>query len=368
MKRLIVSLLVLLFAAAPLVSAAAAPPELFGFAPAYPPEDLPLFSPPGNLPWMAYAREIPMVLDLDKKGRVTGVSTPDPADTFFVAYVREYLGQIRFEPARVDGKKAASRLPLWVGFGRRSKYPDFVFAIDGRLRVGDRERYERCFSLNDIRLPMLKQYPEYFTSVHWSDTLEAYPLVLLKLALDTAGVPTAIDTVLTTLPEGTMTTASAALWAEYAPAVVRGKTVASECYLLVSYFPQIVYPTTTWIPGRPDSLPVLERARVTLLADTVGLLSKPQPRQTPGNAIYVTAKVSLRADTIGAVLAIDTAGVAALQLASKVSSSLRTVLRRIIDDYSFYPARNYVGEPVRFRGNVLLVIDGSVRIRIKYVW
>ena len=368
MKCLIASLLVLLFAVAPFVSAAAERPELFGFAPAIPPEELPLFDPPGNLPWMTYAREIPMVLDLDKKGRVTGVSTADPADTFFVAYVREYLRQIRFEPARVDGKKVSSRLPLWVGFSRRSKYPDFHFPIDGRLRVTDRERCERCYSLNEIRLPMLEQFPEYFASVHWSDTLEAYPLVLLKLRLDTAGTPTGIATVLATLREGAMTTASAALWAGYTPAVVRGEAVASECYLLVSYFPQIVYPPAAWVPGRPDSLPVLELARVRLLADTVGLLSKPLPRQTPGNAIHVTAKVSLMADTIGAVIAVDTAGKAALQLTSKVSPSLRSTLRGIIEDYSFYPARNYAGDPVRFRGRVLLITDGSARIRIKYVW
>ena len=368
MKRLIVSLLILLSAAASSAAAVDARPELFGFAPAYPPEEMPLFDPPGNLPWMTYAREIPMVLELDKKGRVDGVSTPVPADTFFVAYVREYLKQIRFEPATVDGKKAASRLPLWVGFSSRSKYPDFFFAIDGRLRVADRERYERCFSLNDIQLPKLEQFPAYFASVHWSDTLEVYQLVLLKLRLDTAGTPTGIDTVLATLREGAMATASAALWAGYTPAVVRGEAVASECYLLVSYFPQIIYPTTTWVPGRSDSLPVLERARVMLLADTVGLLSKPQPRQTPGNAIHVTAKVSLMADTIGAVLAVDTFGTASLQLVSKVSPSLRSTLRGIIEDYSFYPARDYAGEPVRFRGRVLLVTDGSARIRMKYVW
>ncbi len=342
-------------------------PSLLGFAPAYPADSLPAFTGPNAYPRPGRTHAVEVLLEVSKKGKVTGMVAADSSDRYLVDYARAYLSELDFVPAERNGKKVDSKLPLWATFGTRRSRPEIAFAIDRGAQVTDRARYFEAVEANGIVLPALRNFPSYFEEVHSSDTLKPYPFVLLKLTLDPEGRPTAIDTVLSTQPGRAMTTASAALWADYAPATVDGKPVASDCYLLVSYFPQVVYPTRRWTPGRPDSIPAIERCRVALFADTVGLMAKPIPRRLPGSSLSLREARGI-GGTVSAVFAVDTSGAMRASAADVVSRSVWSVLRLMAKRMAFYPARDYQGRPRFYSGPVRLIFDGSEKVRIEYVW
>ncbi len=365
MTRLLILILTLLTMIA--AAGAADRPVLYGFAPAYPADTLPTFTPPEAYPRPMRTREVVIELTVDKGGRVKEVTADDTTAAHLLEYVRPFLSGLSFVPAERAGKKIRSQLPIAVTFPVRSRTPDFRFPIDEDGHVTDREKYFAAIEANGVTLPRLVMFPPYFTEVHWSDTLRPYPFVLLKLSLDADGIPIAIDTVRSTQSGLTMTTASAALWAQYQPAVIDGKSHAADCFLLVSYFPAVIYPTARWRADRLDSASVLERMRVQVIADTVGLMAKPIARRQPGNALTLAEAGGL-VDTVSAVLAVDTAGHVSFRTQDRISPREWQVLRRLSSRMPFYPARDYRGEARYYDGPVRVILDSSEKVRIEYVW
>jgi len=364
MRLLMMTLALLALAAA---TSAADRPVLYGFAPAYPADTLPTFNPPEAYPRPMRTREVVIVLAVDKGGKVREVIAADSSAGHLLEYVQPFLTGLSFVPAERDGKKVRSQLPIVVTFPVRSRTPDIHFPIDEEGRVTDRGEYFAAVEANGVTLPRLVMFPPYFTEVHWSDTLRPYPFVLLKLSLDADGIPIAIDTVRSTQSGLTMTTASAALWAEYRPVTIDGEPRAADCFLLVSYFPAVIYPTARWRADRLDSASVLERMRVQLIADTVGLMVKPIARRQPGNALTLAEAGGL-VDTVSAVLAVDTAGHVSFRTQDRLPPREWQVLRRLSSRMPFYPARDYRGEARYYDGPVRVILDSSEKVRIEYVW
>ncbi len=339
-----------------------------GFAPAYPTGSSERFVPPSNPPYLTYERSFEIHLRLDKEGQVLDVPPACAADSLIARYVRDYLRNHDFEPAQFAGRRVDSRLPVRVTLRPGRKYPDFSFPVDSTGQIGDRQHYLDACRLNEVYPPQLETFPRYFGNIQPFDTVGLYPFVLLRLTLDTAGRPTSVNEVLSTFPAYTLTSKSAAIWADYKPARVGGEAVASDCFLLICYFPQINYPTEPWQREQLDSLIPLHRARVQLIPDTVALMQKPLPRKMPGNEFNVGGHSIGVIDTISIHMVVDSSGETGFRRFSKTTQPQHRVVRQLVNQLSFYPALDYQGRPQYYSGLVRIAFAGSKKIRIDYVW
>ncbi|MBU8933753.1 MAG: hypothetical protein KOO62_07075 [candidate division Zixibacteria bacterium] len=347
--------------------AAAERPSLFGFSPAYLEDTLTAFTPPSNPPYRTREERTRVIIQVDESGRVTGVEADDSQQSPTATYVRDYLKTMAFEPALFENQPIASQLPVYVTMQPSRKYPDFMFPFSEDGGVVDRELYLGTFELNDIRLPTLKMFPKYFCSLP-DDSTNLYRFMMLKIALDEHGEVLDVQEVFSTYAPCTQMISSAALWAEYAPAVVKGKPVSSECFVAVSLFPSIAFSLGKWRPDDSDTLSPTQRWRVELIADTVGLMRKPVPRRAGELVINVSARAFPTRDTVSAVLMFDTSGNASVRRTNKVSKPIRKAIGELRGRLDFHPALDYAGRPQRFSGLVHLVLDVSGRIRIDCLW
>ncbi|HOD67111.1 MAG TPA: hypothetical protein PK186_07420 [candidate division Zixibacteria bacterium] len=343
--------------------------ELYGFAPAYPAAPLPPVAVERNQPFLTHKRLVRMVLEIDASGRVTGAAAADSTLGQFANYLAEYLSALPFVPAHFEGQAAASRLPVDFLFEPMRPAPEALPAVDHTGRVVEAGRYFDTFPLNGIRPPRIVEFPSLFADLHWSDTASVYPYVLLALEIDSAGRVTAAEAVRSTLPSFTQTTLNAALWATYDPLVVRGERRAGRCFVLAAYYPQVIYPTKVWRAEASAGAPILERTRVRLMPDTVGLLAPPVPRLPTGDSLDVPgARVYSDRDTSGAVFAVDPSGRVSVQAFDTNSRELTAALRRMAEHLKFYPALTLAGGRESFRGMVFVTGLPSGRLRINYVW
>jgi len=363
----IICALLVLAASASISADSDASPSLFGLSLAYP-QQVPELITVSNLPYFRFERLVPLILNIDKKGQVTTVASEDSIDMAFAEYTEAWIKSIRFEPAVFNGEKTESRLPVMLQFRPQVKVPEIHFPLDSIRVVVDADLYFKAFGLNDIHLPQLDKFPSYFCDLKQSDSSVIYKYILIRVGLDELGRVTNVELVCSSFPAFNMHIMSAVLWADFAPATVHGTPVPSECFVLVSFFPRINYPTGVWHRSKLDSVSLLERFRVRLLPDTVSMMAKPVPILVQGNEITLTGKYLLIRDTVSACLYIDTNGTATLRRFGKVDKKMRATVRGVTARLRFFPAYDYQGRPHPFPGLVSLVFQGSSKIRILYHW
>ncbi len=342
-------------------------PSHYGLALPYPTE-IPELITTASLPYYRLERDAPMILDIDKKGRVMAVTPQEVADSAFTRYVEVWVKSFRFEPATFRDKKVESQLPVLLQFQARVRLPDVYFPIDSTGAVRDADLYFGAFTLNGIDLPQIKEFPSYFCELKWSDSSVSYQYVLVKVQLDKSGKVANTEVAHSTFPAYNTPIMSAILWANFLPATVRGRPVTCECYVLVSFFPYINYPTRVWRRTELDSLSLLERFRIRFLPDTVGLMAKPLPAWAGGEEFTYSGLHRFVRDTVSAMLYIDTSGQVRLGRMSNGSKELQAIIREITPHLRFFPALDYQGRSHPYSGLVSFIFEGSARIRVVCHW
>jgi len=347
----------------------AARPSHFELAPAYPSiSGRPELVMESNLPYYRIERLVAVILDIDKEGLVTSVAAESSTDSVFAGYAQAWIKSIRFEPATFKGKEVPSHLPVFLQFRPRVRLPDIHFPIDSAGAIVDTDLYFKTFALNDIRVPQLEEFPRYFCDLKVTDSSVVFKYVLARVGLDESGRVTDVEKVSSNYPAFTRQVMSAILWARFSPAVVQGRPVPAGCFVLVSFFPQINYPTRVWERPDLDSLGPLARFRIRLLPDTVGLMSKPLPAKMSGNEFTLAGKHAFYRDTVSAALSVDTTGRVSLRRLTKAGEAMQQAVYKLGERLRFFPALDYQGHPHRFSGLVSFIFQGSPKIRIVYHW
>jgi hypothetical protein len=342
-------------------------PTLLDFALPYP-QKIPELIAPEKLPYFRVEKLVPLLLEVDKQGRVKSVTPEDSSESAFAAYAEAWLKSIPFEPAIFEGKKTKSRLPILLQFRPRVRLPEIHFPLDSDRVISDADLYYKAYGLNDIRLPRLDEFPSYFCELKWPDSSVSYKYVLVKVELDKSGKVVNTELAHSTFPAYTTPTMSAVLWASFTPATVLGKPVPCECFVLVSFFPYINYPTRVWRRTELDSLSLLEKFRVRLLSDTVGLMSKPLPAWAGGEEFSYSGLRLFVRDTVSARLYIDTSGHVRLGRMSNGIKQLQATIREITPHLRFFPALDYQGRCRPYSGLTSFIFQGSAKIRIVCHW
>ncbi len=311
---------------------------------------------------------IPVVLSLDSKGAVQTVRPEVPSDSLYVAPLTPWLRGFSFLPAKRANKNVAVQLPVVLMTQPRKRQPEVIFPVDSLGKVRDADLYFHAYSLNGIRSPRLEKFPRYYCDAKADDTAKLYRYILAKVSLDTTGSVAGIEVVQSTYPQFTQQITSAILWAEFSPASVNDSLQPSTGYLLVSFFPHVSYPTREWRRSALDSMNVLERCRVRLLPDTVGLLSPPIPVLAPGDEYTLAGTHAFLHDTVSAVVSVNKGGKATASFISSTNPMLRQAVMKLVRRLAFYPALDFEGEPHFYSGLVHFIFEGSSKVRIEYHW
>lgn len=319
-------------------------------------------------PYLQATTQVMVDLLLDKKGKVKEVDGQNSEDSLLISYFENNLLSYRFAPAQIEGQKSEWLLPVKLLFVPGRKLPDISFPVDTLGEIADRSLYLLSLEKNGVSFARIKEFPSYFCDVEWNDSLDLLPFVLFKVSLDEKGTLVSTESVFSNRPGFEQQLRSAALYASFTPLMINGQPRATDCYLFVSLFPQISYPTDPFHSDLGNGNRILEQYRLQLLPDTVGLLAKPFPRIAPPDTVTIAGDHGAFVNTVVALLSIDSLGDASIVQSNTKSPQLRQGLRRFANTVRFFPAMDHSGSPVSFRGWVRVQFPGSTKLRIEYFW
>jgi len=341
-------------------------PELYGFAPAYP-TATPSFSTDLRAPLVPRETGTTVRLHIDSEGMVSSLETDTAEPWGLAAYVEPYLENLTFHPALFRGEPVASILPVEVALRPGKRIPSFEFPLDTAAHAGDGRLYRATLPLNDITEPSVVRFPPYFGAPN-VDTTAMYRYLLMAVDLDATGRYRSARTVLNTYPAFAAQLRAALLWSKFKPAEVKGEKVPSMLYVLVSFFGTVGYPTSQWPPDSSDRENLLELLRVRSYGDGVGLMSPPIPKNYPHDSYGLGPDYPLRRDTLYTWIEIDSTGRARPTEVDPTHSEISAAVRSIVPQCDFYPAIDFQGRPVRYRGRVALEFNGTPNVRIRFPW
>ncbi|MFH2049044.1 MAG: energy transducer TonB [bacterium] len=343
-------------------------PGIYGFAPSYPEKVPEIFSSDVKSPSLTRETEFILLLTIDNNGKVSDINVADDKDHQAGEYARQFLTNCSFVPALLNNNKVTSILPIKFRINPRIQTPDFKFPIDSEFNIADPDFYYYTFGFNNISLPEINYFPKYFCNIDWNDSLDLYPYILLRLDLDEKGEVKNVKEILSTYSNYTTTLMSASLWSEFIPAKVNDSNIACSSYLLISLFPQIYYPTQKYYNNQSDTLSIHDKTRLKIIPDTINIIQKPIPRSVEGDNIRISNIPRRLIDTLGLYVTVDTSGMAKIIRAGKTSKDTYRIMHEVFSRVKFYPAIGFDGKPVKYDGLLQLIINGSEKVRIKYLW
>ena len=341
-------------------------PTYLGLALAYPAETMnlgrraPILAVPyDSLAWLT--------LEVGTDSAAVVVAADTSSDSTVGLHFSQFLDGLRFVPAELNGVLVASRLRLHVRFRANGLSPMVVWPIGEDGVVNDQTLYSHSLRLNGVEPPRVKTFPAYHGAVRRKDSLGIYPFVLTRVDLDSAGAPTSIVPVRSTYAGFDALVHTACNWASYEPARIAGKAVPASVFVLVSFFPNVSYPTRSLDLTGDDTLPLLEMTRVRLLCDTLGPLSPALPRFIADDSLLMEGNPGI-ANGDGTVLClIDSLGNAR---AGRIAAPghLQRRFQRLVAQLEFFPALDREGRPMNSMEPLGIRFSGSAYVRIDVLW
>ncbi|HVP06232.1 MAG TPA: hypothetical protein VMS71_00210, partial [Candidatus Acidoferrum sp.] len=305
-------------------------------------------------------------LTVDTLGCVADAIPENPADSDLVRISLPLLKAFDFVPGMVGSTYVTQILPVSLDFAPANYFPTVQFPIDSAGDIRNGALYSRALSQNGVTLPAIERFPSIFATVHATDTPLVYQHVLVSLDLDSTGHPVVITPAQTNCAAFTLQMLSAANWASYSPLRLDGVPRGSRNFLLISLFPGLNFPTRPWPPNPPLAFIRYQRLMFQVLADTVGLMAPPIPKQALDGTFTFSGPEPPRTDSLSVLVQIDTLGRAT---AVRVyPQRRRTFALALTKQLHFYPGLDYSGRPQPFLGLVTASALNATEIRVQYSW
>ncbi|MDH3889811.1 MAG: hypothetical protein OEV49_01905 [candidate division Zixibacteria bacterium] len=341
--------------------------SLYDFAAAYP-QSMPTFVGDGNAPMLQRETIVAIDLQIDADGVVSNVLTAPTAHARLAKYIDPYLKQIKFAPAKLNDQEVSSTLPVEVLLWPGDRWPIFTFPVDSLGHLNNRRLYDHCLEQNDITQPRVTRFGSYYATPNVDTTAGSYRYVLFAIDLDATGAVLERRIVRSTYPVFDEQVLTAILWSEFAPASVKGRSIPSSLYLLVSFFGPEAYPTPVWPPNPDSTSNPLEFLRLRSFADQSGLMSLPLPQRLPSYIYPLGADPVLHRDTVSARVQIDTLGQCRFMGSEQTNSEIRSVLGRIVPKIKFFPALDFQGRAQNYSGRAVFEFTGEANVRVHCAW
>ncbi len=310
-----------------------------------------------------------LTLKVGVDGRVVEISPQAGTDSSLFDLYRPFFDGLRFEPGLKDGVPVRQTIPLSVWCNAIRNESHLGFPVDTSLEIRDPKLYALALRDNGAGTASLRRFPSYFYVPQASeDSTADLQYLLVSAKLSRGGKVTGVNLVNDPSTSFTGQVLSAINWAEFEPAQGPDGPVSSEIFLGITLFPGAVYPTRVIEAGQ-DDLELLERLRVFMVPDTVGLMCKPVPRRVFLNGAYAFPDGPIRdLDTIGAVVKISDQGIPIMCNAMGADRVLGDRIRKFVANLRFYPARDFSGTTHPFEGLMRFECVTSTEIRIRFCW
>ncbi|MDD3731845.1 MAG: hypothetical protein PHU88_05660 [candidate division Zixibacteria bacterium] len=319
-------------------------------------------------PYVTNRLYMTLILEVDKKGMVSSVSPVEAGDSNYAGYYSAYLKTLIFEPGKYKGKKTKQIIPVNLFYKPKRRVPELVFPVNAERKVLNRSFYFYALKLNEIQIPEIVYFPSYNYLKKIPLTEGIYPYALFKIKLDKDGRPVDIKYIRGNSSAYISQILSAVNWGKYTPLQLQGKNQPSENYLLFSFLPHDSYPVMEIDYRVNSSLSLLERIRVRLLPDTVGLLTEPLSVNIDNDEFICSdSKVIVKGEVTARVL-VDTLGKVKLTGLSSSNKRLNAAVISLLSYLDFYPALDNSGLKIPFNGELDIEFTGSRRVKIHIKW
>jgi len=346
---------------------AAQPEAVFGLSLAYPLE-APIFREEDSLLRCKEDEYVRLQLRIDESGTVASILLNGVVSDTRLREYTTFFQRFRFQPGSRNGAVVEQKLPVTLYLFTDHRSPVVTMPITAAGRVDDPGLYWQALELNGVTLPHLRRFPSYHSTISGVDTTTQLRYVLASVDLNRWGVPSRINLARTNYEAFAGQILNAINWGKYSAAKIDSQSVASTCFLLVTFFPSMQYPCRPVKVEPNDTVLSVERLAVRLLPDTLGDLSGPIPRSasdwtyplqaTPGSWKYYGIfryKIDVQGNAY--LVSGGNGSAAAWQFGSSLAASMR-----------FYPAVNKYGYPTAFEGAVKVTPNGKSNVRVKFLW
>jgi hypothetical protein len=310
---------------------------------------------------------VPVILQVNRKGGVTGVDYESPDDSSALAVCVSYLKSLKFEPGVRDGARSDMRLRLEVQAGSVSPRPLILFPVGPNREVVRSERYWAALAANSVQPAFVTSFPSYYYETNNAEVGNRYDYKLFHVDLDSLGRATAVALVRASNTKFTDQIYSAVKWGKYEPMRVNNRPVASSNFLVVALLPDLEYPTDVWSTPA-EGVATSERLRIHLVPDTIGEMMPPIVKRDWSGPLPDSSTWESIPSLVSARLAIDTTGRGILQDFSVDSWKLRRQLSQRAFDHQFYPARDFSGAYIPWDGLAFARYLDSSHIKTWFDW
>ncbi len=346
---------------------AAERPTAFGFAPAVPVKASEVAVTTAPPPLSRLSRPVWHV-HIDDDGRVDSVTAASEQWRRHLDYLSEYLKGFRFEAAQHQGKDIASVLPVRILLISGRRYPDVIFPVGFDGSISRQDLFIQALELQGYRMPEVLSFPSFHATLTLRDSVTSVPFTVIELHLDSSGRVRAGQITHEQYPEFGRQLETAVMYAEFTPPRYNDRPIDGTVYLVVSYFPEVSYPTRPYHRDRRDSLALLARQQLQLLPDTIGIARPAMPVRLQADLMRSGKGGVLPAATVSVWVIVDTLGQARATRTDRAASGRQVYINDFLENLSFYPALDFHGRPVPFEGLMVLSRGGRENVRIAYDW
>ena len=313
-------------------------------------------------------RLIPVLLTVSQKGRVTAVRTESARDSSDVAFYAPYLSTFRFEPGFRDSVRSEMPLRILMQVGRPGPKPILRFPVGANRDIAENEIYWAALKTLGVDKAQITMFPSYYYELNQDSAWRRYDYKIFRAELDSLGEVTAIAAVKASSPQFTDQLRSAILWGKYLPLRIDGRAVESSNFLVVSFLPNVTYPTPVWSGNAVETMPLWDRFRVRLLPDTLGEMMPPVLKQDWSGRIEDTTSKLAVPELVTARLAVDSLGIGMVSAISSKSWKLHGVLNLRAHNRRFFAALDFGGFPRPWQGLTYLRFVSADSIRVWFDW
>ena len=312
-----------------------------------------------------------VIVSVTEYGETENLNFSQSLSPLMEKYLSSILTQIEYQPAAYLGSIISCRLPLIIMAKPRFRNTEVVFPVRSDFEVSDNFLYYEALRLNKFELPEILSFPKYFCGIRRSDSLKLLPYVLEKLSFDSAGNVLKFENFSASIEAKAFSSQiqSASLWSEFSPLKFEGIARPSDCYLLVSFLPQLRYPTKKITAMDIDTSHWAEKWRVRLLPDTVGIMVPPLPIKLNIGSITLRKQKQIHlTGEILATIAIDSLGKARVLSTDRKEAKYHKAINAAVSSVGFFPALSFRGKPRKFIGKARFQFKRSAKVRVDYLW
>jgi hypothetical protein len=309
-----------------------------------------------------------VVLKISEQGNLEKFTTDQLATSRWHTSMLGYLRRIQFEPGMAHGRPSALELPARLYFNWTDNTMALLLPSDTTGRVVDYSLFAEALHLNGVTLPQIERFPWYHATFPAEDSNRVLRFVLAHAEFDKTGRAVSVEKIRSDLPDYDDQFLSAINYGTYQAGQSADSVPIRSGFILATLFPTSQYPTRPWNRSRFDSLDLLDRMALRMLADTVGLMILPAPLARTTQTIGLPLPSQYRGATLALKIRINEMGRSRVYVDAGNQSGLYPLAMALENQLKFYSAVGFDGKNRTFDGWLIIRPNSESSVRISFPW